>query len=80
MDLGQARDQVGLGYGLMGGVNTMTLAKGTPAEVAAECHTVLAKARARDGAFILGSGCALSRLTTAANLQAMRESVTATAR
>jgi uroporphyrinogen-III decarboxylase len=75
MDVGRAREILGPGYCLMGGVNTMTLAKGTPAEVSAECRTVLAKARAREGAFILGSGCALSRLTTAANLQALRESV-----
>ena len=53
----------------------LTLAKGTPAEVAAECRSVLTKARARDGAFILGSGCALSRLTTAENLGALRDSV-----
>jgi uroporphyrinogen-III decarboxylase len=75
MDLGRARDLVGPAYSLMGGVNTLTLARGTPTEVAAECRTVLAKACARDGAFILGSGCALSRLTSIANLQAMREVV-----
>lgn len=75
MEVGRAREILGPGYCLMGGVNTMTLAKGTPAEVSAECRTVLARARAREGAFILGSGCALSRLTSAANLQALRESV-----
>ena len=75
MDVGRAREILGPGYCLLGGVNTLTLAKGTPADVTAECRSVLTKARARDGAFILGSGCALSRLTTAENLGALRDSV-----
>lgn len=75
MEAGRAREILGPGYGLMGGVNTLTLATGTVVEVVRESREVLARVRADDGAFVLGSGCALSRLTPVANLHALRDAV-----
>lgn len=75
MDAGRAREILGPGCCLMGGVNTLTLAQGTADDVRRESREVLAKVRAGDGSFVLGSGCALSRLTPAANLRALRAAV-----
>ena len=73
MDPAQARGAVGPGQALMGGVNTLTLASGSPEQVRAEALAVLRAVRAEQGAFVLGSGCVVPRSTSRANLEALRE-------
>jgi uroporphyrinogen-III decarboxylase len=67
-----ARARVGDRAALMGGVNTMTLANGTPDDVLAESRACIEQA-GQNGGYILGSGCAIPRTASLENLAALRE-------
>jgi uroporphyrinogen-III decarboxylase len=66
------RAAVGKKFPLMGGVNTLSFVLNTPDEVRYEATRCIDTAGA-EGAFVLGSGCALPRNTRKATLQALRE-------
>jgi uroporphyrinogen-III decarboxylase len=67
-----ARRRVGDRAALMGGVNTMTLANGTPDDVLAESRVCIEQA-GQNGGYILGSGCAIPRTASLENLTALSE-------
>lgn len=58
---------------LLGGVNPLSLVSGPVELIDAECRSVMDQARASEGNFVLGSGCAISRLTPISHLHAMRD-------
>lgn len=62
------RGRVGDRYVLMGGVNTMSFVNSSPAEIHAEALRCIAEG---NGAFVLGSGCALPSDTKRENLEAL---------
>ncbi len=64
------RKRVGDGYVLMGGVNTMSFVNSSPAEIHAEALRCIEEGN-RNGAFVLGSGCALPSDTKRENLEAL---------
>lgn len=70
VDPAEMRRKVGRRVALMGGVSTLTLLRGTPAEVEAEARACIRKAGA-DGAYILAAGCMVPRDTPEANLHAL---------
>jgi hypothetical protein len=67
-----ARARVGDAVALMGGVNTLTLLRGTPAGVLAEARSCIRQAGGRGG-YLLGSGCVVPRGTPRENLLALAE-------
>lgn len=71
------RRLVGKEFALMGGVNTLSLLRGTPEEVRAEAVRCI---RAGGTGYILGSGCAVARDTPPENLLALIEASVACAR
>lgn len=63
---------------LVGGVNPINLFRGPVEAVTRECRTVMEQARATEGHFVLGSGCAVSPLTPVEHLLALRDAAHAT--
>jgi uroporphyrinogen decarboxylase len=70
VDPADMRRRVGDRVALMGGVSTMTLLQGSPAEVEAEARACILKA-GRSGAYLLAAGCMVPRDTPEANLRAL---------
>lgn len=70
----QARAKAGDSVSLMGGVNTLTLLNGTPAQVKQEARQCILGAGTQG--FILGSGCVVPRDCPAENLKALTEVAT----
>ncbi len=68
----QAREKTGPEFALMGGVNTLTYVNGSVNDIIAESKRCIEEA-GKDGAFILGSGCALPRTSKTANIAAQVE-------
>ena len=68
----EVRARVGDAVALMGGVNTLTLLRGTPAEVLAAARACIRQAGERGG-FLLGSGCVVPRGAPRENLLALAE-------
>jgi uroporphyrinogen-III decarboxylase len=66
----QYRNKVGEGFCLMGGVDTMTLLKKTEQQVYDESMLCIKQA-GKNGAYVLGSGCAVPRDTPSGNIKAM---------
>jgi uroporphyrinogen-III decarboxylase len=66
----QVREVCGARAALMGGVNTLTFASGTPAEIMEEARQCIEGA-GRNGGYILGSGCMLPPATRQENLAAL---------
>lgn len=64
------RKRVGDRYVLMGGVNTMSFVNSSVDEIRAEARQCIEEGN-RDGAYILGSGCALPGDTKRENLEAL---------
>ena len=65
-----ARQTVGEGVPLMGGVHTLSFVNSTPDELLEEARTCIEGA-GRNGAYILGSGCVVPRATRRENLLAL---------
>jgi uroporphyrinogen-III decarboxylase len=66
------RRKAGPGFPLMGGVHTLSFCNGTPESVRREALSCIRQAGG-DGAFLLGSGCALPRQSRRDNIRALRE-------
>jgi uroporphyrinogen-III decarboxylase len=71
-DCAQARQTAGPQSSLMGGVNTLTFINGSPEDILAQSCKCIQQA-GKNGAYILGSGCALPRDSKKENLLALRE-------
>jgi uroporphyrinogen-III decarboxylase len=69
---GRLRELVGDRTALMGGIDTLSFLNGNPASIAEEALACMRSGGAKGG-FVLGSGCALPRLTSAENLAAARD-------
>ena len=70
VDAADMKRRVGNRVALMGGVSTLTLLRGTPAEVRAESRECI-RAAGRDGGYILAAGCMVPTPTTQENVRAM---------
>jgi uroporphyrinogen decarboxylase len=70
VDPADIRRRVGNRAALMGGVSTLTLLHGTPAEVEAESRKCILAA-GREGAYVLAAGCMVPRDTPPENVFAM---------
>ena len=70
VDVADMKRRVGHRVALMGGVSTLTLLRGTPAEVEAESRECIGKA-GRDGGYILSAGCMVPTQTPQENVRAM---------
>jgi len=68
----QARQTIGPNVGLMGGVNTISFVKLTPMDILEQSRKCIEQA-GQNGAFIVGSGCALPRSSKNENLMALHE-------
>jgi|GEM_PF-6218723 len=66
----QARMAVGPGTALMGGMNTLAFAEASPEMIREQAHECIRQA-GQEGAFVLGSGCALPRSSKRENLLAL---------
>lgn len=67
-----ARETVGMSVALMGGVNTLSFINSTPDQIIEESRACIEGA-AKDGAYILGSGCDVPRHAKLENLLALAE-------
>ena len=72
VDVADAKQRVGQRVALMGGVNTVTLANGTPMEVLEEAHECLRKG-AVGGGYILGAGDMVPRNAPFENVAALTQ-------
>jgi uroporphyrinogen-III decarboxylase len=70
--VGEARERVAGRASLMGGVNTLTLLKGTPGQVRAESLHCLEQMKGEPG-YILGSGCVVPPRASLENIRAMAD-------
>jgi uroporphyrinogen-III decarboxylase len=70
VDPADMRRRVGQRAALMGGVSTLTLLRGNPAEVEAESVACIRKA-GREGGYVLAAGCMVPRDTPGENIRAM---------
>ena len=68
----EARAAVGNRIALMGGVNTLSFINASPEELIEEARVCIAGA-ARQGGYILGSGCVVPRSAPRENLLALAE-------
>jgi len=68
----QARDAVGDRAALLGGVNTLSFIESTPEELIDEARICIEGA-AKNGGFVLGSGCVVPRSASRENLLALHE-------
>lgn len=72
----QARQAVGDGLVLMGGVNTVSFVRAPPEEIRAEGLRCIQQGAVDGSRFILGSGCVVPRAARPENLHALLDAVT----
>ncbi len=75
----QARQIVGPHMVLMGGVNTLSFVRSSPAEIHAEALGCIGQGAVGGARYVLGSGCALPRDGRLENLLALRDAAFACA-
>jgi uroporphyrinogen-III decarboxylase len=74
MTVRHTKEAVGDRITLIGGLSCLTLLQGTPDEVYAEARACLEQGKP-GGRYVLGSACAIPRLTPAENIHAARKAV-----